>query len=218
MSGCVWVDGSRRATMEINPTYSRNLTAILSPQIPVTPLHPPSSPPADEDCYLLGMDPRYARPDWMILTVLPVPPLPVRPAVVMYGSARNQDDLTHKLSDIIKANNELLRNEQSGAAAHVIVENLKMLQFHVATMTDNDMPGMPRALQKSGRPLKALKSRLKGKEGRIRGNLMGKRVDFSARTVITADPNLRIDQVGVPRSIAQNLTYPEIVTPFNMTK
>ncbi|ROT69976.1 RNA polymerase II largest subunit [Penaeus vannamei] len=173
---------------------------------------------SDEDCYLLGMDPRYARPDWMILTVLPVPPLPVRPAVVMYGSARNQDDLTHKLSDIIKANNELLRNEQSGAAAHVIVENLKMLQFHVATMTDNDMPGMPRALQKSGRPLKALKSRLKGKEGRIRGNLMGKRVDFSARTVITADPNLRIDQVGVPRSIAQNLTYPEIVTPFNMTK
>lgn len=204
--------------MEINPPYSRNLTAILSPQIPATALHPPSSPPADEDCYLLGMDPRYARPDWMILTVLPVPPLPVRPAVVMYGSARNQDDLTHKLSDIIKANNELLRNEQSGAAAHVIVENLKMLQFHVATMTDNDMPGMPRALQKSGRPLKALKSRLKGKEGRIRGNLMGKRVDFSARTVITADPNLRIDQVGVPRSIAQNLTYPEIVTPFNMTK
>ena len=174
--------------------------------------------PPDEECYLLGMDPKYARPDWMIMTVLPVPPLPVRPAVVMHGSARNQDDLTHKLADIIKANNELIRNEQAGAAAHIIVENLKMLQFHVATLTDNDMPGMPRALQKSGRPLKAIKARLKGKEGRIRGNLMGKRVDFSARTVITADPNLRIDQVGVPRSIAQNLTYPEIVTPFNMTK
>ncbi|XP_069180838.1 DNA-directed RNA polymerase II subunit RPB1-like [Procambarus clarkii] len=172
----------------------------------------------DEECYLLGMDPKYARPDWMIMTVLPVPPLPVRPAVVMHGSARNQDDLTHKLADIIKANNELVRNEQAGAAAHIIVENLKMLQFHVATLTDNDMPGMPRALQKSGRPLKAIKARLKGKEGRIRGNLMGKRVDFSARTVITADPNLRIDQVGVPRSIVQNLTYPEIVTPFNMTK
>lgn len=177
-----------------------------------------NTPFTDEECYLLGMDPKYARPDWMILTVLPVPPLPVRPAVVMHGSARNQDDLTHKLADIIKANNELIRNEQAGAAAHIIVENLKMLQFHVATLTDNDMPGLPRALQKSGRPLKAIKARLKGKEGRIRGNLMGKRVDFSARTVITADPNLRIDQVGVPRSIAQNLTYPEIVTPFNMTK
>lgn len=73
-------------------------------------------------------------------------------------------------------------------------------------------------MQKSGRPLKAIKARLKGKEGRIRGNLMGKRVDFSARTVITPDPNLAIDQVGVPRSIAQNMTFPEIVTPFNIDK
>ncbi|KAK9505662.1 hypothetical protein O3M35_009660 [Rhynocoris fuscipes] len=172
----------------------------------------------DEECFILGMDPKYARPDWMIVTVLPVPPLAVRPAVVMYGSARNQDDLTHKLSDIIKCNNELQRNEQSGAATHVIAENMKMLQFHVATLVDNDMPGLPRAMQKSGKPLKAIKARLKGKEGRIRGNLMGKRVDFSARTVITPDPNLRIDQVGVPRSIAQNMTFPEIVTPFNIDK
>jgi DNA-directed RNA polymerase II subunit RPB1 len=173
---------------------------------------------SDEECVIMGMDPKYARPDWMIISVLAVPPLSVRPAVVMYGSARNQDDLTHKLADIIKANNELLRNEQSGAAAHILAENVKMLQFHVATMVDNEMPGLPRAMQKSGRPLKALKARLKGKEGRIRGNLMGKRVDFSARTVITPDPNLRIDQVGVPRSIAQNLTFPEIVTPFNIEK
>ncbi|XP_059480715.1 DNA-directed RNA polymerase II subunit RPB1 [Neocloeon triangulifer] len=171
---------------------------------------------SDEECFIMGMDPKYARPDWMITTVLPVPPLAVRPAVVMYGSARNQDDLTHKLADIIKSNNELARNEQAGAAAHVLYENTKMLQFHVATLIDNDMPGMPRAMQKSGKPLKAIKARLKGKEGRIRGNLMGKRVDFSARTVITPDPNLHIDQVGVPRSIAQNLTFPEIVTPFNL--
>ncbi|XP_034256359.1 DNA-directed RNA polymerase II subunit RPB1 [Thrips palmi] len=172
----------------------------------------------DEECFILGMDPKFARPDWMIVTSLPVPPLCVRPAVVMYGSARNQDDLTHKLSDILKANNELIRNEQAGAATHVLAENIKMLQFHVATLVDNDMPGLPRAMQKSGKPLKAIKARLKGKEGRIRGNLMGKRVDFSARTVITPDPNLRIDQVGVPRSIAQNLTFPEIVTPFNIDK
>ncbi|XP_043274363.1 DNA-directed RNA polymerase II subunit RPB1 [Venturia canescens] len=172
----------------------------------------------DEDSFILGMDPKFARPDWMIVTVLPVPPLSVRPAVIMYGSAKNQDDLTHKLADIIKTNNELLRNEQAGGAAHVIMENVKLLQFHVATLVDNDMPGMPRAMQKSGKPLKAIKARLKGKEGRIRGNLMGKRVDFSARTVITPDPNLRIDQVGVPRSIAQNLTFPEIVTPFNIDK
>ena len=143
------------------------------------------------------MDPKYARPDWMICTTLPVPPLCVRPAVVMFGSARNQDDLTHKLADIIKAKNELIRNEEAGAATHIIQENVKMLQFHVATLTDNDMPGLPKAMQKSGRPLKAIKARLKGKEGRIRGNLMGKRVDFSARTVITPDPNLGIDQVSI---------------------
>lgn len=73
-------------------------------------------------------------------------------------------------------------------------------------------------MQKSGRPLKSLKQRLKGKEGRVRGNLMGKRVDFSARTVITPDPNLSIDQVGVPRSIAANMTFAEIVTPFNIDR
>lgn len=80
------------------------------------------------------------------------------------------------------------------------------------------MPGLPRAQQKSGRPLKSIRARLKGKEGRIRGNLMGKRVDFSARTVITPDPNLAIFQIGVPRSIAQNMTFPELVTPFNIER
>src|SRR5215212_7227173 len=83
---------------------------------------------------------------------------------------------------------------------------------------DNEMAGQPQALQKSGRPLKSIRQRLRGKEGRVRGNLMGKRVDFSARTVITADPNLSIDELGVPRSIALNLTYPEIVTPFNIDR
>ncbi|THD24542.1 DNA-directed RNA polymerase II largest subunit [Fasciola hepatica] len=171
---------------------------------------------SDEDCISLGFDPRYARPDWMIITVLPVPPLAVRPAVVMYGTTRNQDDLTHKLADIIKANNQLRRDEQNGAAAHILAEEIRILQFHVTTLVDNDVPGLPKAIQKSGRPLKSIKTRLKGKAGRIRGNLMGKRVDFSARTVITADPNLNLDQVGVPRTIAQNLTYPETVTQFNI--
>ncbi len=148
--------------------------------------------------------------------------------------------MTHKLADIVKATNQLRTNEQNGAAAHVLAEDVKLLQYHVATLFDNDIPGYPKvctvysktkikglfqfstrflkATQKSGRPLKSIKQRLKGKEGRIRGNLMGKRVDFSARTVITPDPNLDIDQVGVPRTIAQNLTFPEIVTPFNIDK
>jgi len=85
-------------------------------------------------------------------------------------------------------------------------------------MVDNNLAGMPQAMQKSGRPLKSIRQRLKGKEGRIRGNLMGKRVDFSSRTVITGDPNISIDEVGVPRSIAKTLTFPELVTPHNVVR
>ena len=88
-------------------------------------------------------------------------------------------------------------------------DNNWQFQFHVATYMDNDIAGIPQALQKSGRPVKVIRARLKGKEGRLRGNLMGKRVDFSARTVITGDPNLELDEVGVPKSIAMNLTFPE---------
>ena len=95
---------------------------------------------------------------------------------------------------------------------------MELLQFHVTTMIDNEVTGQPQAKQKSGKPIKSLRERLVGKAGRVRGNLMGKRCDFSARTVIGGDPNLSIDQVGVPRSIALNLTYPERVTKFNLHK
>ncbi|KYR01974.1 RNA polymerase II largest subunit [Tieghemostelium lacteum] len=172
----------------------------------------------NEDCIAIGINPTWARPDWMIVTVLPVPPPPVRPSILMDSTTRGEDDLTHKLSDIVKANRELKRQEKNGAPAHIIQEATQFLQFHVATYVDNEIPGLPQSQQRSGRPLKSIRQRLKGKEGRVRGNLMGKRVDFSARTVITADPNLSIDQVGVPRSIALNLTYPETVTPFNIDK
>ena len=134
----------------------------------------------------------------MIITVLPVPPPPVRPSIAINESARGEDDLTYKLADIIKANANVQRCEQEGAPAHVINEFEALLQYHVATYMDNDIAGQPQALQKSGRPVKSIRARLKGKEGRLRGNLMGKRVDFSARTVITGDPNLDLDQVGVP--------------------
>ncbi|KAK7468334.1 DNA-directed RNA polymerase II core subunit rpo21 [Stygiomarasmius scandens] len=173
---------------------------------------------SDSDLHLIGLSEDYARPEWMILTVMPVPPPPVRPSIAVDGGAmRSEDDLTYKLGDIIKASANVRRCEQEGAPAHVISEFEQLLQFHVATYMDNDIAGIPQALQKSGRPVKAIRARLKGKEGRLRGNLMGKRVDFSARTVITGDPNLALDEVGVPRSIAMNLTFPERVTPYNIT-
>nr|A5DCV3.2 RecName: Full=DNA-directed RNA polymerase II subunit RPB1; Short=RNA polymerase II subunit 1; Short=RNA polymerase II subunit B1; AltName: Full=DNA-directed RNA polymerase III largest subunit [Meyerozyma guilliermondii ATCC 6260] len=169
-----------------------------------------------EDCVRLGFNEDYARPEWMLITVLPVPPPPVRPSIAFNDTARGEDDLTFKLADVIKANINVQRLELDGSPQHVISEFEALLQFHVATYMDNDIAGQPQALQKTGRPIKSIRARLKGKEGRLRGNLMGKRVDFSARTVISGDPNLDLDQVGVPISIARTLTYPEIVTPYNI--
>lgn len=102
--------------------------------------------------------------------------------------------------------------------AHVLNDRLLALQHNIAALFNNSLPGLPRATTKKGRPIKSICERLKSKQGRIRGNLMGKRVDFSARTVITPDPNINIDELGVPLSIARNLTYPEIVTPYNIER
>jgi len=171
-----------------------------------------------EICVTLGLEPRFARPDAMVITYLPVPPPPVRPSIMSDTAARGDDDLTHKLKDIVTHNANLRKQELNGAPLHIIEEHCLLLQYHITSYMNNDVPGQYKATQLSGRPLKSIAQRLKGKEGRIRGNLMGKRVDFSARTVITPDPNLSIDEVGVPRSIALNLTFPEIVTPFNIDR
>eukprot|EP00468_Gymnochlora_sp_CCMP2014_P009815 CAMPEP_0167763390 /NCGR_PEP_ID=MMETSP0110_2-20121227/13339_1 /TAXON_ID=629695 /ORGANISM="Gymnochlora sp., Strain CCMP2014" /LENGTH=1805 /DNA_ID=CAMNT_0007650455 /DNA_START=17 /DNA_END=5434 /DNA_ORIENTATION=+ len=172
-----------------------------------------------EDCELLGFNVNFGRPDCFILTVLPVPPPAVRPSVKFDSSgASSSDDLTYKIAEIVKANNALKRQEADGAASHVLETMIDMLQYQVATLIDNELPGYPQSTQRSGKPIKSIRQRLVGKGGRVRGNLMGKRCDFSARTVITADPNLEIDQVGIPRSIAMNLTFPERVTKFNLQK
>ena len=170
---------------------------------------------SDEDCSLLGFPIKYSRPESMIIRVLAVPPLAVRPAIVMNHNGKAHDDLTHKLTEIVKVNNEIRQSEENGVASTILDEKVNNLQYHVATLIDNESTFLPTAIQKSGRPLKSLKQRLKGKHGRIRSNLMGKRTDYTARTVITADPNLNLDQVGVPKAIASNLTYPDKVTPFN---
>ena len=176
---------------------------------------------SNDDLARLGLNQDYARPEWMVLTVLPVPPPAVRPSISVDGTSqgmRSEDDLTYKLSDIIRANSNVRRCEQEGSPQHVVDEFFQLLQFHVATYMDNDIASVPKAIQKSGRPVKAIRARLKSKEGRLRGNLMGKRVDFSARTVITGDPNLDLDEVGVPRSIARTLTFPETVNAYNIHK
>ena len=169
----------------------------------------------DEDVDFLGLNRFWCRPDWMICTVLPIPPPQVRPSVIQENNQRSEDDLTHKLAEIIKTNNTYLQPRiEAGAAKSVIDEWTNVLQYHVATLVDNQIPGVAPSAQRNGRPLKSIQQRLGSKEGRIRYNIQGKRVEFSARSVITPDPNISIAELGVPEKIAMNLTFPERVTKF----
>lgn len=169
---------------------------------------------SDADCELLGFKPKHCRPEWLVITVLPVPPPAVRPAVVMDASARAEDDLTTVLQDVIRENAEIRRLAETGAGDHIIQASCKRMQTRIAGYMDNTLPSMER-LKHGGRAIKSISERLKGKHGRIRGNLMGKRVDFSARSVITGDATIGVDELGVPISISRNLTYPEVVTVYN---
>jgi DNA-directed RNA polymerase subunit A' len=170
----------------------------------------------DEDLELLGFHPKTARPEWMVLQVLPVPPVYVRPSITLESGIRSEDDLTHKLVDIIRINQRLKENMDAGAPTLIIQDLSELLQYHVTTYFNNEASGIPPARHRSGRALKTLSQRLKGKEGRFRSNLSGKRVDFSARTVISPDPNLDINEVGVPIEIAVRLSVPEKITQWNI--
>ncbi|MCS7146025.1 MAG: DNA-directed RNA polymerase subunit A' [Nitrososphaerota archaeon] len=172
----------------------------------------------DSDLELLDIDPHSSRPEWMVLTVLPVPPVYVRPSITLESNYRSEDDLTHKLVDILRVNQRLRESITAAAPSPVIAELSDLLQYHVTTYINNETIGISPAQHRSGRILKTLAQRLKGKEGRFRLNLSGKRVDFSARTVISPDPSIDIDEVGVPLEIAMQLTVPEVVTHWNKEK
>jgi DNA-directed RNA polymerase II subunit RPB1 len=169
----------------------------------------------NEDVDFMGFNHRWCRPDWMICSVLQVAPPQVRPSVLQDNNQRSEDDLTHKYYDIIKANIQLEQKIQANASKHVIDELTNVLQYHIATLVDNQIPGVAPSAQRSGRPLKSVAQRLGSKEGRIRYNIQGKRVEFSARSVISGDPRLSIAELGMPLKIAMNLTKPERVTPYN---
>ena len=169
----------------------------------------------DEDVDFMGLSRYWCRPDWMICTVLPIPPPQVRPSVVQDNNQRSEDDLTHKLFEIIKSDKTLQQKIENNASRDVIEVCSNVVQYHIATLVNNQIPGVAPSAQRSGRPLKSIQDRLGSKEGRIRFNIQGKRVEFSARSVITPDPNISIQELGVPIEIASNLTYPERVTPYN---
>ncbi len=165
---------------------------------------------------LFGLNPTTARPEWMILTVLAIPPVTMRPSITLETGERSEDDLTHKMSDIVRINQRLFENINAGAPEIIIDDLWDLLQYHITTFFDNSIPQVPPARHRSGPPLKTLAERIKSKEGRIRHNLAGKRTNFCARTVVSPDPFLRINEVGIPMVIATKLTVPEMVTPWNI--
>src|SRR5919198_4830252 len=185
--------------------------------LPITIRERLSHIPSD-DLTLLGYDPKTARPEWFVLQVLAVPPVTVRPSIILETGIRSEDDLTHKLVDIIRVNQRLKESKEAGTPPLIVQDLVDLLQYHVTTYFDNEVSGIPQAHHRSGRPLKTLTQRLKGKEGRFRGSLSGKRVDFSSRTVISPDPNLAISDVGVPIDVAKKLTIPETVSQWNLER
>ncbi|MCL4404496.1 DNA-directed RNA polymerase subunit A', partial [Candidatus Marsarchaeota archaeon] len=173
---------------------------------------------SNDDLSLLGIDGTATRPEWFILTTLLVPPVNVRPSITLESGERSEDDLTHKLVEVMRINQRLEQDIDAGAPQIIIDDLWELLQYHVTTYFNNETPGVPVSRHRSTRPLKTLAQRLKGKEGRLRYNLSGKRVNFSARTVISSDANLTINQVGIPMRIAENMTVPFYVTKWNIEK
>jgi DNA-directed RNA polymerase II subunit RPB1 len=190
---------------------SKKITHKLTPEIILKVFKRLS----DEDISFMGFSPLWSRPDWMVCQVLPVPPPAVRPSVKHDAQQRSEDDLTHIYSNIIKTNKDLADKIANNASPNVIEGLVTVLQYFIAMIVNNKVKGAVPMAQRSGRPLQCISGRLNSKNGRIRGNLMGKRVDFSARSVITGDPNLSIRQLGVPKKIAMNLTKPVTVNDRN---
>ena len=172
----------------------------------------------DTELMKIGINPRTARPEWGVISLLLVPSVTVRPSITLETGERSEDDITHKLSDIIRANQRLWENLNAGAPEVIIEDLWDLLQYHVTTFFDNNIARIPPARHRSGQPLKTITERIKGKEGRIRHNLAGKRVNYSARTVVSPDPYLKINEIGVPLEIAKIITVSESVTTNNIEK
>ena len=169
-----------------------------------------------EDVELLNIK---VKPEKLLMTHIPVPPVCIRPSIEMeMTSATNEDDITMKLIQIVEVNNNLRQSIEKGLAMTGMMEHWDFLQMQCAMYINSEAPGLPPVYHPHTKPLRGFVQRLKGKQGRFRGNLSGKRVDFSGRTVITPDPNLSIDEVAIPENVAKSLTYPDRVTRYNIKK
>lgn len=184
-------------------------------------------------CHQMGFDENFAHPKNMIITDLLIPPPIIRPAAMTSdGRPRNHDDATEKLKKIVTSNENVktlltsmgknMAFIQGGSlqkdklTCNSVLNAVKDLQYNIATLFNNDIRGIKTDRQRSGAATKSISARLKGKEGRFRNNVLGKRVDYAVRSVITPDPNLDLDEVGVPIHAACTVTIPEKVTRWNI--
>ena len=207
-------DHSFETAKAANPELDKHLKKAVDDMHPlrVLNLFKKISP---EDCELLAMIPEDARPEMLIWEYMPVPPVALRPSVMQEGGA-TEDDVTNKIGDICQISSIIRAGLARGFPLQILMEQWDFLQLQIAMYINSDAPGLKQqGLQKT---MRGFSQRLKGKGGRFRQNLSGKRVDFSGRTVIGPDPNLSIDEVAVPERIAKNLTYPEKATRYNIDK
>ena len=161
------------------------------------------------DC-LVAFQESGNRPEWMILDVLPVLPPELRPMIQLDGGRFATSDLNDLYRRIINRNNRLRKLLELGAPTIIVQNEKRMLQEAVDSLFDNGRRG--RSITAAGnRPLKSLSSMLKGKQGRFRQNLLGKRVDYSGRSVIVVGPNLKMYQCGIPKEMAIELFKPHVI-------
>ena len=150
------------------------------------------------------------RPEWMILEVLPVIPPELRPMIQLDGGRFATSDLNDLYRRIINRNNRLKKLLELGAPSIIVQNEKRMLQEAVDSLLDNGRRGRS-ITSASNRPLKSLSSMLKGKQGRFRQNLLGKRVDYSGRSVIVVGPSLKMYQCGLPKEMALELFKPHVI-------
>ncbi|KAK6890433.1 DNA-directed RNA polymerase III subunit RPC1 [Candida tropicalis] len=196
----------KRIHDDLNPLKTLNLFKQITPS----------------DCELFGLDPaKGGRPEMYIWRYLPAPPVCIRPSVMMDAQS-NEDDLTVKLTEIVWTSSMIKAGILKGISINNLMEQWDYMQLSVAMYINSDSANPALSAggggAKASKPIRAFCQRLKGKQGRFRGNLSGKRVDFSGRTVISPDPNLKIDEVAVPDRVAKVLTYPEKCTRYNRKK
>lgn len=165
-----------------------------------------------KDVELMGFNPDLLQPKNLIITVFPVIPPACRPYVMADGNTCD-DDLTIQLVEIIKANNHLENIDGTPNCDTKRQKYIQSLKFRISTFYNNSSGKAKHST--NGRSIKGIKERLTGKDGLIRTNLMGKRVEQSGRTVIGPDPTLKMGQIAVPPEMANNLTVPVQVTNFN---